>query len=84
MPVRIKLDGLLHARKMTAKDLAQRIGVSETHLSQFRSGKVRGIRFSTLSRLCSALSCEPGDLLGYEPGDADLLADDDGDLRPLS
>lgn len=48
---------------MTAKQLAARIGVSETHLSLFRSGKVKGVRFDTLSRLCEALECRPGDLL---------------------
>lgn len=69
MPVKITLDAVLQARKMTAKDLAAEIGVSETHLSQFRSGKVKGIRFSTLGRLCAALGCVPGDLLDYEAGE---------------
>jgi putative transcriptional regulator len=71
MPIVITLDGLLAARKMKAKDLAAEIGVSETHLSLFRAGKVRGVRFSTLSRLCAALDCQPGDLLAYEEGDDD-------------
>ena len=43
--------------------------MSETHLSLFRAGKVRGVRFSTLAKLCAALGCQPGDLLEYEPGD---------------
>ena len=68
MPIVITLDRLLGARKMRAKDLAEAIGVSETHLSLFRSGKVRGVRFSTLARLCEALECQPGDLLTYLPG----------------
>ena len=66
MPVTITLDALLAKRGMTGKDLAERIGLSETQLSLFRSGKVRGIRFSTLARMCDALNCKPGDLLDFE------------------
>ena len=69
MPIVITLDGVLASRKLKAKELAARIGVSETHLSLFRAGKVRGVRFSTLSRLCAALDCQPGDLLAYEAGE---------------
>ncbi len=69
MPIVITIDGLLAARRLKAKELAATIGVSETHLSLFRSGKVRGVRFSTLARLCAALECQPGDLLTYEEGD---------------
>lgn len=69
MPIVITLDGVLASRKLKAKELAAMIGVSETHLSLFRAGKVRGVRFSTLSRLCAALDCQPGDLLAYEAGD---------------
>jgi putative transcriptional regulator len=61
--IRITLDAVLAARGMTAKQLAARIGVSETHLSLFRSGKVKGVRFDTLAKLCEALECRPGDLL---------------------
>ena len=71
MPIVISLDALLAARKLKAKQLAAAIGVSETHLSLFRAGKVRGVRFSTLSKLCAALECQPGDLLQYEDGPAD-------------
>jgi len=69
MPIRITLDARLHARRMTARELAAQIGLSETQLSLFRSGKVMGIRFSTLARLCAALDCRPGDLLDYDPGE---------------
>lgn len=65
MPVTITLDALLTRRGMTGKQLAERIGLSETQLSLFRSGKVRGIRFSTLARMCEALDCKPGDLLDF-------------------
>lgn len=67
MPVVVTLDSLLARRGMTGRELAERIGLSETQLSLFRSGKVRGIRFSTLARMCEELECRPGDLLGFEP-----------------
>ena len=72
MPVRITLDGTLTRRGVRAKDLAASINLSETQLSLFRSGKVRGIRFSTLARLCAALDCKPADLLDYVYDSADL------------
>lgn len=67
MPIRITLDAMLATRGMTAKQLAAQIGISETHLSLFRSGKVKGVRFDTLSKLCTALDCKPGDLLDHDP-----------------
>lgn len=72
MPVRVTLDAVLTAKGLKARDLAARIGLSETQLSLFRSGKVKGIRFSTLARLCAALDCRPGDLLDYDYEPADL------------
>lgn len=72
MPLRVTLDDMLAMRRMTGKDLASRIGISETQLSLFRSGKVRGIRFATLSRMCAALDCRPGDLLDYTFAEDDL------------
>ena len=74
MPVAITLDAMLQARGMTGKELAQRVGISETQLSLFKSGKVRGIRFATLSKMCLVLECKPGDLLDYEVDPADLDA----------
>jgi len=74
MPVRITLDAVLAQRGMRAKDLAAAIDLSETQLSLFRSGKVRGIRFGTLARLCAALECKPSDLLDYDFDPADLAA----------
>ncbi len=71
MPIVITIDAVLARRKLRAKQLAERIGVSETHLSLFRSGKVKGVRFSTLAKLCAALGCQPGDLLAYEEGPED-------------
>jgi putative transcriptional regulator len=77
MPIRITLDALLVRRGMTGKQLAQQVGLSETQLSLFRSGKVRGIRFSTLARLCAALECRPGELIDYDLDPADLQREDD-------
>jgi putative transcriptional regulator len=73
MPIKITLDAALAKRGMKGKDLAARVGVSETQLSLFRSGKVRGIRFSTLAKLCAVLSCKPSELLDYDYDAADLL-----------
>jgi putative transcriptional regulator len=77
MPVRVTLDALIVRKGLKAKDLAQTVGLSETQLSLFRSGKVKGIRFRTLARLCAALDCAPGDLLGYDFDPADLDGVDD-------
>ena len=67
MRIVITLDAVLAARGMRANRLAAEIGVSETHLSLFRSGRVKGVRFETLAKLCAALDCKPGDLLDYAP-----------------
>jgi putative transcriptional regulator len=65
MPVSVTLDAIIVRKGLKARDLAQTVGLSETQLSLFRSGKVKGIRFATLARLCAALDCRPGDLLDY-------------------
>lgn len=79
MPVRVTLDALITAKGLKARDLAAEVGLSETQLSLFRSGKVKGIRFRTLARLCAALDCKPGDLLDYAFDAEDLNAPDEGD-----
>ena len=61
----VQLDVMLARRKMRSKDLAARIGITEPNLSLLKSGKVKGIRFETLARICEALECQPGDLLEY-------------------
>jgi putative transcriptional regulator len=76
MPIHITLDAVLARRGMTGKQLAREVGLSETQLSLFRSGKVRGIRFSSLARLCAALDCKPGELLDYAFDPGDLTRDD--------
>lgn len=70
MPIKVTLDAVLTRRGMTARTAAARIGISETQISLFRSGKVRGLRFATLARMCAVLRCLPGDLLDYEPDPA--------------
>ena len=61
MPIRVTLDAMLVRRGMKARELAAEIGISETQLSLFRGGKVKGLRFRTLAKLCAALDCTPGD-----------------------
>ena len=72
MPVILTLDVMLARRKMKGKDLAERIGISETQLSLLRSGKVKGMRFVTLSKICAVLECTPGDIMEYRYDAADL------------
>ena len=69
MPIAVKLDDLLHDRRMTLTDLADRIGMTLANLSILKTGKARAIRFTTLDAICDALSCQPGDLLHFEPAE---------------
>jgi putative transcriptional regulator len=66
MPIIISLDALLAERKMTARELAQRIDITEANLSILKNGHAKAVRFSTLEAICRELQCQPGDLLGYE------------------
>ena len=66
MAIAVKLDDLLHDRRMTLTDLADQVGMTLANLSILKTGKARAIRFSTLEAICEALSCQPGDLLGFE------------------
>lgn len=66
--IRIRLDDLLAARGMTLTELSQRVGITVVNLSVLKNGRARAIRFSTLAALCAELGCQPGDLLGYDPG----------------
>ncbi len=68
MPIVVTLDVMLARRKMRSRELAERIGITEANLSLLKSGKVRGMRFDTLARICAALQCQPGDLLAYADG----------------
>lgn len=67
MPIVIELDVMLARRKMRSKELAERIGITEQNVSLLKSGKVKGVRFDTLERICEVLECQPGDILIYHP-----------------
>lgn len=69
--IRIRLDDVLAARRMTLTELSQRAGITVVNLSVLKNGRARAIRFSTLAALCAELDCQPGDLLSYEPAGAD-------------
>jgi putative transcriptional regulator len=64
--IAVKLDDLLHDRRMTLTELADRVGMTLANLSILKTGKARAIRFSTLDAICEALGCQPGDLLRFE------------------
>lgn len=65
MPIIVNLDVVLAQRKMRSKELAAAIGITEANLSLLKSGKVRGVRFETLAKICEVLACQPGDILEY-------------------
>ena len=65
MAILVNLDVMMARRKISAKDLADQIGITQTNLSILKTGKAKAIRFSTLEALCKALDCQPGDLLEY-------------------
>jgi putative transcriptional regulator len=68
MEISVKLDDLLHERRMTLTDLADKVGLTLANLSILKTGKAKAIRFSTLAAICAALECQPGDILTYEKG----------------
>ena len=67
MAIAVKLDELLHQRRMTLTDLAERIDITLANLSILKTGKARAIRFSTLEAICTVLACQPGDILEFIP-----------------
>lgn len=69
MPITVSLDVMLARRKMQSKELAARVGITEQNISLLKSGKVKGVRFETLEKICEALDCQPGDILSYAPPD---------------
>jgi putative transcriptional regulator len=73
VPIIVKLDDLLHERRMTLTELSERIGITLANLSVLKTGKARAVRFSTLDAICAALQCQPGDLLEFAP---ESLADE--------
>ncbi len=69
MQIVIRLDVMLARRKMRSKELAEIVGITEQNISLLKSGKVKGIRFETLAKICAALDCQPGDILECQPHD---------------
>ena len=67
MPIIVQLDIILASRKLKSKDLAEQVGMTEANLSLLKQGKVKGVRFETLEKICAILDCQPGDLLVFEP-----------------
>jgi putative transcriptional regulator len=72
MPIVVNLDVMLAKRKIRGKELASAVGITEQNLSLLRTGKVKGVRFSTLERICQVLECQPGDILEYLPDESSL------------
>ncbi|MBC7667292.1 helix-turn-helix domain-containing protein [Caulobacter sp. DWR2-3-1b2] len=71
MAIRVQLDRILLERRMSLTELSDRVGVTIANLSILKTGKARAVRFSTLDALCRELQCQPGDLMGFEPGPGD-------------
>ena len=67
MPLIVRLDELLHERRMTLSELSDRVGITLANLSILKTGKAKAMRFSTLEAICAELGCKPGDLLDFEP-----------------
>jgi len=67
MAIAVKLDELLHQRRMKLTELAEKIDITLANLSILKTGKARAIRFSTLEAICTVLDCQPGDLLEFQP-----------------
>ncbi len=70
MPIVVNLDVMLAKRKIRGKELATEIGITEQNLSLLRTGKVKGVRFSTLEKICQILECQPGDILEFVPDES--------------
>ena len=66
MAIILRLDRVMADRKMSLGELSERVGISNVTLSKIKTGKISAIRFSTLNAICSALDCQPGDILSYE------------------
>jgi len=69
VPIIVNLDVVLARRKMRSRELAERIGITEQNVSLLKSGKVKGVRFDTLERICEVLNCQPGEILEWRADD---------------
>ncbi len=72
----LNIDVMLAKRKMSVSELADRVGITLTNMSLLKNGKVKGLRFATLDRICRVLDCQPGDILGYVGENAAQAADE--------
>ena len=84
MAIIVKLDDMLHARRMTLTELSEKIGITLANLSILKTGKARAIRFSTLDAICEALHCQPGDLLEFRRRDDAGRGDDEIGHQPTA
>ena len=73
MAIVVTLDVMLARRKMRSRELAERIGITEANVSLLKSGRVRGVRFETLEKICEVLDCQPADILEYRPDAGESL-----------
>lgn len=73
MAIVVQLDVMLARRKVKSKDLAEQVGITEANMSLLKQGKVKGVRFDTLEKICVILQCQPGDLLAWVPDDPESL-----------
>lgn len=69
MPIILRLDRVMADRKMSLKELSEKVGIANVNLSKIKTGKINAIRFSTLDAICEALDCQPGDILEYKKED---------------
>jgi len=69
MPIIVNIDVMMAKRKMSSGELAEKVGITAANLSILKTGKAKAVRFTTLSALCKALDCQPGDILEYQPGE---------------
>ncbi|MBR6731413.1 MAG: helix-turn-helix transcriptional regulator [Bacteroidales bacterium] len=77
MPIIVNIDVMMAKRKMSSGELAEKVGITAANLSILKTGKAKAVRFTTLSALCKALDCQPGDILEYQPGEEKDEDDDE-------
>ncbi len=82
MAIIVKLDDMLHARRMTLTELSDVVGITLANLSILKTGKAKAVRLSTLGAICRALDCQPGDILASIPDENDdPAAPDEGEIE---
>lgn len=84
MPINVKLDDMLYARRMSLTELSEKVGITLANLSVLKTGKARAIRFSTLDAICQALGCQPGDILEFRERDETDSDENDTGREPTA